>query len=213
VRWAFAWGIKAVEYVSQSLTGSEKVLMIGRFHWIYMVSAVFWVVFGTLVATAIIAGGVTWDVKHTMNTAYTNLPKHLFWDAWGQVVARSGGYIDIIRNLHIGLKAAAFVVFLIGMGLFARMMIIRSTTEIAVTTSRLVLKEGVIARNVDEMSVERIESVHVMQSIFGRLFNFGTVMVRGMGIGEIVLPPLSNPVAFRNALEKARQYHDRGTRL
>jgi hypothetical protein len=202
-----------VEYVSQSLTGSEKVLIIGRFHWIYMVSAVFWVVFGVVIATGIIAAGVTWDVKHTMSVSYSNLPAHLFWQAWGQVVARSGGYIDIIRNLHVGLKASAFVVFLVGVLLFARMMIIRATTEIAVTTSRLVLKEGVIARNVDEMSVERIESVHVMQSILGRVFNFGTVMVRGMGIGEIILPPLANPVAFRNALEKARQYNDNDGRI
>lgn len=200
-----------MDYVRESLMGSEKVLAIGRFHWIYVAGATFWIFFGLVLCAGIIAGGVAWDVKVAMDAAWPGLPRHLFWQGWGQVVDRSGGYLALIRNLHIGVRAAAFVALLLGISLFARMMIIRATTEIAVTTSRLVLKEGVIARNVDEMSVDRIESVHVIQSILGRLLDFGTVMVRGMGIGEIVLPPLADPVSFRNALEKARQWAERQT--
>ncbi len=54
------------------------------------------------------------------------------------------------------------------------------------------------------MSIDRIEGVNVLQSIMGRIFGYGRVMVRGMGVGQVVLPPIENPIAFRKAIEKAR---------
>lgn len=197
-----------MEYVLESLTGNEKVVRIGRFHWIYFVGAAFWLFFGFFGCVGTLVAAVVWDIHMALGAAYPNLPDHLFWQGWDQVVTGKGGYIAVIRDMHISLKLLAFGILLLGIILFAHMMIVRATTEIAVTSSRLVLKEGIISRNVDEMSVDRIESVHVIQSIFGRLLNYGTVIVRGMGIGEIVMPPLADPVAFRNAIEKARQYQE-----
>jgi hypothetical protein len=55
------------------------------------------------------------------------------------------------------------------------------------------------------MNIDRIDSLHDTQSGLGRMLHFGTVMVRGMGVGEIVLPPLAEPVNFRNAIERARE--------
>jgi hypothetical protein len=54
--------------------------------------------------------------------------------------------------------------------------------------------------------VDRIEGVNVLQGILGRIFNFGRVMIRGMGIGEVVLPPINDPIKFRRMIEKARNY-------
>ena len=87
---------------------------------------------------------------------------------------------------------------------FAQMMVIKATTEIAITTTRLIYKRGLVARYVGEMNIDRIEGVSVLQSVFGRMFNFGQLVIRGMGVGELVLPIISDPVKFRRALEKAR---------
>ena len=84
------------------------------------------------------------------------------------------------------------------------MMVVKSTTEIAITSSRLVYKRGLVARHVGEMSVDRIEGVNVLQSMWGRLFNYGRLAVRGMGVGEVVLPPIKDPLMFRQAIEKAK---------
>jgi len=54
------------------------------------------------------------------------------------------------------------------------------------------------------MSIDRIEGVNVLQTVLGRIFNYGRLAVRGMGIGEVILPPIENPIAFRQAIEKAR---------
>lgn len=198
-----------MQYIAESLTGNEKVVIVGRFHWIYFVGAVFWLIFGVLACVAIISGGVVFEIKTGISEAYPNLPDHLYNQGWDNVVSGKGGYTAIIRDLHVLVRGAAFGTLLLGVLLFGHMIMVRATTEIVVTSSRLVLKDGIVSRNVDEMSVNRIESVHVMQSVLGRMLNFGTVMVRGMGIGEIMLPPLADPIAFRNALERARVHHER----
>jgi len=61
-----------------------------------------------------------------------------------------------------------------------------------------------IARHVAEINVDRIEGVDVAQGMLGRMMNFGFVAVRGMGVGEIVLPQIAEPVNFRRAIERSR---------
>jgi len=113
-------------------------------------------------------------------------------------------WLGAVRELHPGVKLGAFLFLILGLLRFAHMMVIKATTEIAITTSRLIYKRGLVARYVGEMSIDRIEGVNVLQSIWGRLLGYGRVMVRGMGVGEVVLPPLENPIAFRRAIETAR---------
>lgn len=196
-------------YIEQSLTSGEKVVYIGRFHWIYLASAMSWIILGFVVCFATIAIATFFSVKQGMNIAYPNLPTQYYAQGWDAVVTSRGGYLDIVRDLPGAVRIGAFAAIIIGLLLFLQMMVVRATTEIAVTSHRFVLKEGIIARNVDEMNINRIESVHVMQSVLGRILGFGTVMVRGMGIGEIILPPVANPIVLRNAIDHARMSEEK----
>ena len=114
------------------------------------------------------------------------------------------GWLEGVRYLHPGIRIFACIVFALGLMSFAQMMVIKATTEIAVTNNRLVYKRGLVARQVGEISIDRIEGVNILQTILGRLFNFGRVAVRGMGVGEVILPPIEDPIAFRQAIERAR---------
>lgn len=78
------------------------------------------------------------------------------------------------------------------------------TTEIIVTTFRLVFKTGWISRNTQEVSLNKIEEVTLDQSIWGRLFGFGKLVIRGTGVGVIDLPNLDNPIEVRKIIENAR---------
>lgn len=91
-----------------------------------------------------------------------------------------------------------------GAWLFIRHIFTLITTEIAVTSSRFVYKTGWIARNTKEVSLGNIEEVNVSQSVFGRLFGFGHITIRGTGVGVISLPDLDDPITLRRALEEAR---------
>ncbi|XLV70956.1 PH domain-containing protein (plasmid) [Ralstonia syzygii subsp. celebesensis] len=56
------------------------------------------------------------------------------------------------------------------------------TTELAVTNRKVIAKVGFIRRDTIEMLLGKVESVQVKQSIFGRIFNYGTIIISGAGI-------------------------------
>ena len=60
----------------------------------------------------------------------------------------------------------------------------RWTTETDVTNLRVVHKTGFITRKTFEMSLDKIESVDVDQSIAGRIFDYGDVTILGVGKSE-----------------------------
>jgi uncharacterized membrane protein YdbT with pleckstrin-like domain len=74
----------------------------------------------------------------------------------------------------------------------------RWTTETDVTNLRVVHKTGFIKRRTFEMSLDKVESVDVNQSILGRMLNYGNVTVRGVGEGEETITTIASPLDFRN---------------
>jgi uncharacterized membrane protein YdbT with pleckstrin-like domain len=76
----------------------------------------------------------------------------------------------------------------------------RWTTETDVTNLRVVHKIGFIKRRTFEMSVDKVESVDVNQSILGRILNYGDVTVNGVGEGTETIKTIASPLAFRNSI-------------
>jgi uncharacterized membrane protein YdbT with pleckstrin-like domain len=74
------------------------------------------------------------------------------------------------------------------------------TTEIAVTTSRVVYKTGFINRHTNEMNMDKVESVIVDQSILGRILGYGTILIKGTGQGFEKLKMISHAIELRNAI-------------
>jgi uncharacterized membrane protein YdbT with pleckstrin-like domain len=74
----------------------------------------------------------------------------------------------------------------------------RWTTETDVTNLRVVHKTGFIKRRTFEMSLDKVESVDVDQSILGRILNYGNVTVRGVGEGAETIQTIASPLDFRN---------------
>ena len=197
-------------YVQQSLGPGEEILMGARFHWMYTVRAVFWILFGLALGIAIGYGAIYWVVTEYIRDYYPNLPEHLFNQAWHETVKTKGGYLQILWSLHAVLRFSILGFFLLGLFLFAHLMIIKATTEIAVTNERVIYKKGLIARHVGELGVDRIEGVSVSQGVWGRIWGYGTIIIRGMGIGEVILPSLiEEPISFRKAIQEARLIRDR----
>jgi uncharacterized membrane protein YdbT with pleckstrin-like domain len=76
----------------------------------------------------------------------------------------------------------------------------RWTTETDVTNLRVVHKTGFISRKSFEMSLDKVESVDVTQSIAGRIFDFGDVTIMGVGEGKETIKTIASPLAFRNSI-------------
>ena len=154
---------------------------------------------------------ILWMIADQIRSAYPGLPAHLFHHAWSDIVSQNGGYLKLLWALSPVIRFSILLSFLLGLYLFAHMMIIKATTEIAVTTERMIYKRGLIARHVGELDIDRIEGVSVYQGVLGRLLGYGSVMIRGMGVGEVLLPPIEAPVEFRKAIQEARQIAEKSS--
>lgn len=197
-------------YVQQSLGPQEEILMAARFHWMYTLQAIIWIMFGLALGIAFGYAAIWWEVTEEIRNYYPNLPDEMYEKAWARIVAEKGGYLKILWSQHVLVRASILVMFLVGLYLFAHMMVVKATTEIAVTNERLVYKKGLIARHVGELNVDRIEGVSVQQGVWGRMLGYGRVAIRGMGVGEVVLPPIEQPIEFRKAVNEAKSIFDKG---
>jgi uncharacterized membrane protein YdbT with pleckstrin-like domain len=102
----------------------------------------------------------------------------------------------------VALIAAAAVAGL-ALLLWLRAFLRRASTELAVTDRRVIYKTGLIRRRSVEMNMDKVESVKVDQSLLGRLFGYGTVMIHGTGGGFEPLPNIGSPITFRNHVTAA----------
>ena len=71
------------------------------------------------------------------------------------------------------------------------------TTELALTNRRIIAKSGLIRRNTIELKTNRVESLEVNQGILGRIFNFGSIVVKGVGGSHAPIPYIARPMEFR----------------
>jgi hypothetical protein len=75
------------------------------------------------------------------------------------------------------------------------------TSELVITDRRVLIKVGFIQRRTFEMFISKIESVSVYQSMLGRLFDYGTVEIRGTGGSSESFAPITAPLPFRDAIQ------------
>lgn len=101
--------------------------------------------------------------------------------------------------LHIVGAGAA----LLGVLFIAAALIRRSSTELAVTNRRVIAKFGLVSRSTIEMNLAKIESVRVDQSVLGRLFGFGSIIVVGTGSSMDPIRFIADPIPFRQAIQAA----------
>ncbi len=102
-----------------------------------------------------------------------------------------------LRSVLVAAGVAALVLaLLVGIAAAIR----RATTELAVTDHRVIYKSGLISRHTIEMNRSKVESVDVDQSLMGRIFGYGTVLVRGTGGSLEPLANIGDPLTLRSSI-------------
>jgi uncharacterized membrane protein YdbT with pleckstrin-like domain len=71
------------------------------------------------------------------------------------------------------------------------------TTELAITNKKIIAKFGFIRRDTIELLLPKIESIQVKQSLFGRMLDYGSIIVSGAGNPQAPVPGIDEPIQFR----------------
>jgi membrane protein YdbS with pleckstrin-like domain len=96
--------------------------------------------------------------------------------------------------------AGAGLLLLLGISAFLGRMVVRLTTEFAVTDHRVIVKRGFMSLHTVEMNLDKVESVDVDQTILGRILGYGAVTIHGVGARWDPIPRIADPLKFRNAI-------------
>jgi uncharacterized membrane protein YdbT with pleckstrin-like domain len=95
---------------------------------------------------------------------------------------------------------AAFLV--VGLIFVARGVLVRNATEMTVTNKRVFVKVGLAARRTIELLLSRVESIGVEESVMGRMFGYGTVIIHGTGGTPEVFNMIAHPLEFRTQVQQ-----------
>jgi uncharacterized membrane protein YdbT with pleckstrin-like domain len=77
------------------------------------------------------------------------------------------------------------------------------STEIAITTKRVIAKFGFVTRHTVEINLDKVESLRVEQGVWGRMLNYGTILISGSGTAVAPIPNIADPLVFRRKFMEA----------
>jgi hypothetical protein len=118
-----------------------------------------------------------------------------------------GAFLTLIVIVPIAMFASwrdfywAWLLLIIPTGILVSAAVTVRTSELVITDRRVLIKVGFIQRHTFEMFISKIESVGVFQSMLGRLFNYGTVEIRGTGGSAESFATIAAPLPFRDAIQ------------
>ena len=76
--------------------------------------------------------------------------------------------------------------------------VLRLGKQVYLTDHAVGFKTGVFSKDVTEMSLSKIETIEIHQSIIGRMFGYGTLRFHGTGVSNDSTPYIKDPNGFKN---------------
>lgn len=114
-----------------------------------------------------------------------------------------------ITSEHVA-EGGAAALLLCGIVAIIAGMVRRNATEMAVTTRRVVVKQGLVNRKTIEMLLNKIETIEVSEPMAGRMFGYGSITMVGTGGTSEPFHRISHPLQFRSEVQQ--QLEKLGTR-
>jgi len=99
-------------------------------------------------------------------------------------------------------QVLTFAAFLTGIYWLIQALIRYYTSEYGVTDKRVLMKTGWIRRNSLEIFLQKLEAIHVDQTVVGRIFNYGTIVIIGTGGTQDYYCYIPQPLSFRKRVQQ-----------
>jgi uncharacterized membrane protein YdbT with pleckstrin-like domain len=77
----------------------------------------------------------------------------------------------------------------------------RQSSDFAVTNRRVMMKVGVFTTRSTELLLSKIEAIAVEQTLMGRMFGYGDIVITGSGGTKETFPRIQSPLEFRRAVQ------------
>ena len=122
----------------------------------------------------------------------------------GETVVKLG-HISLWAYWHLIVFGVLLLpAFGVGLVLLAIAYVRYKSTEVAVTTRRVIVKTGFISRKTVEINLNKVESIQVDQGVLGRMLDYGTLVIAGTGTSHEPIVGIAQPLEFRKAFISAQ---------
>ncbi|MBR1649224.1 MAG: PH domain-containing protein [Alphaproteobacteria bacterium] len=74
-------------------------------------------------------------------------------------------------------------------------------TEMACTTRRVIFKTGIVSVQTSEIKIDKIESIQIEQSFWGRILGYGNISFSGTGTARVDFKYVSSPWRVKPEIE------------
>jgi uncharacterized membrane protein YdbT with pleckstrin-like domain len=168
-----------MSYISRSLVPGETLLFETRHHWIVLLGPLLISLLLGVPGAALVAGSM--EPKDSMGTAVADINSAIGTEG----MAVMGGVLLLVAVIIFGYGLAK-----------------RNATQMGVTNRRVLIKTGMASRRTLDLMLSKVESIGVEETFFGRMFGYGSVMVRGTGGTPESFVMIAHPQEFRQSVQK-----------
>lgn len=86
-----------------------------------------------------------------------------------------------------------------------------SNSQFVLTNRRVIQISGIFNKTTEDSSLEKVNDVKMVQSFFGRLFNYGDIeIMTASELGVNTFRRIAKPIEFKTAMLNAKERLDRG---
>jgi len=114
--------------------------------------------------------------------------------------------LNALSGFHLfGMSIHHFIVlavFIIAIFYGIKALIMHQTSEYSITDKRIMMKTGWIQRRSIEIFLDKVEAIYVDQSVTGRIFDYGTIIIVGTGGSKDPFLFVPKPLMFRKQAQE-----------
>lgn len=111
------------------------------------------------------------------------------------------GLIIIAANYqNVFYLLPGIILSIIGVYFILLTLLKRKGFEFVVTDKRVLIKFGILRSQSQEIMLYKVEGIYIEQGILDKLFDSGSIIIKGTGGTSNVLPNIDHPLQFRMAI-------------
>lgn len=171
--------------IAKIACADEKVLVVTRPHWIYLVEGFFW--FGALTLLGFVA----------------DYYQFRFMQAYGIDFDLSFWKFRMTEDTMIAPWLFALMGFMIFWPLFSTYI----ATVVGLTNQRVIIKRGLLFVEVEQVDMENIDAETVHHGMLGWMFGYGRVYLDCRFVGDVWLPAIRQPYKLLKTMQIAKKKH------
>ncbi|MGH1457048.1 MAG: hypothetical protein ACRBDI_09725 [Alphaproteobacteria bacterium] len=179
-----------MSYIRKVTGTNEKLILITRLHWIYLIESILW--FAAITGLGIFIEYMLWKYagsKILINSLLLNM------DIW-------------IFHFDQNHTPIPWMFALAGFAVFWPLFSTYISTEVGLTDRRIIHKKGLIMIEIQQVELEDIRGEQVNHGWLGWLLGYGRLHFDCRFIDDVLLPAIRDPYRLVKAVHTARMRHD-----